>query len=325
MGDDGASLADDLEDLWSDYGRSLVRRNKSPQTAAVYRKAFDNFWRWAARENLADPGAVDYRIVNRWCDALTTTVATRNQRAILVTDPTTGTRVPKLLEPSTRRLLFRNLRPFFTWYAREFETTNPFDRADAPGDDRARPVPVVALDDLRALLAACVGRSFLDRRDHAVISVMLDTGARLGEVVSLRREDWNRRADLLTLRGKTGSREAVLGAATGESLARYDRERKLHSHSTRPALWLAAKGPLTASGVAQLLKARCEQGGVAPINPHRLRHTWAHEYRAHGGSEGDLVVLAGWSSLEMARRYGASAAADRAKRAGCEHSLGDRL
>lgn len=319
-------LAGDLEELWSDYRRSLARRGRSPQTESVYRKAFDNFWRWAAAAELPpDPAAIDRTIVNRWADALATMPATRNGRTLTTPDPVTGEPVDKMLEPSTRRLLWRNLRPFFTWYAREFETVNPFDSADPPGDDRPRPVPVVALDDLRALLAACAGRDFRSRRDNALIRVLIDTGARLGEVVALRLEDWDRRADLLSLTGKTGTRLTPIALSTGEALARYVRERKAHPLAKRPALWLSGKGALTASGVAQVLKSRCDEAGIEPINPHRLRHNWAHEFRAAGGSEGDLMHLAGWSSPAMAHRYGSSAAAERAQAAGRNLALGDRL
>lgn len=319
-------LPGDLEELWSDYRRSLARRGRSPQTESVYRKAFDNFWRWHQLEGLSpDPATVDRKVINRWADALGTMPATRNGRPLTTTNPDTGELVDKMLEPSTRRLLWRNLRPFFSWYSREFETANPFDRADPPGDDRPSPVPVVRIDDLRVLLNACSGRDFRSRRDNAVIRVLIETGARLGEIVNLGLDDWDRRADLLRLTGKTGTRLTPIALSTGEALARYVRERKLHPLAKRPALWLTNKGALTASGVAQLLKSRCEEAGLPAINPHRFRHNWAHEFRAAGGSEGDLMYLAGWSSPAMAHRYGSSAAAERAQVAGRNLSLGDRL
>lgn len=321
-----AALDDHLEDLWSDYRRSLARRGRSPQTEGVYRKSWEHFWRWAEAEGLPpDPAQIDYRVVNRWSDSLATTPASRNGATLTTIDPDTGEAVPKMLEPSTRRLLYRNVRPFFAWYAREFETPNPFHRADPPGDERARPVPVVPASDLRLLLRATAGRTFRDRRDHAVIRVLLDTGARLGELVSMKVDDWDRRADLLTLTGKTGTRITPVSLSTGEALARYLRERKTHRLADRPAMWLAARGALGSSGVAQLLKARCAEAGIPPINPHRFRHNWAHEFRVAGGSEGDLLYLAGWSSPQMAHRYGSSAAAERAQQSGRALSLGDRL
>lgn len=319
-------LPDELDELWHDYRRSLARRGRAPSTIHLYRKTFVAFWEWAASAGVTlDPDAIDYKVINRWTDDLALAPATRNGQPILETDPETGERRPKLLEASTRRIMFRNLRPFFSWWAKETEATNPFARADAPGDDRPSPIPIVQLDDVRALLAVCSGKDFAARRDNAIIRVFADTGARLGELVGLGVDDWDRRQDMLLLTGKTGSRVTPVSLSTGEALSRYLRERKTQPHASLPAMWLGKKGKLGDSGIAQLLYRRCEQAGIEPINPHRFRHTWAHEFRSQGGSEGDLMYLAGWSSTAMAHRYGNSAAAERAQKAARSLSLGDRL
>jgi integrase len=249
----------------------------------------------------------------------------RNGRVVEVEDPETGKRAPKLLEASTRRIRFVNLRPFFSWWAREFDATNPFDRADVPGDDRPAPIPIVPIDDVRRLLSTCTTRTFADRRDEAIIRLLFDTGARLGEMAAMTVDDWDRRNDFLTLRGKTGTRVVPVSASSGEALSRYLRLRRDHPKAKLPALWLGPKGKLTDSGIAQVLNRRCELAGIDHINTHRLRHTWAHSFRAEGGSEGDLMYLAGWKSTTMAHRYGRSAAAERAQQTARAIGLGDRL
>ncbi|MGE3621904.1 MAG: tyrosine-type recombinase/integrase [Acidimicrobiia bacterium] len=334
---------DELEDLWDDFRRSLARRNRSPATLEVYRKSFESFWDYALAAGLPpDPAAVDHRTINRWLDDMLTAPVVRNGQVVYDTDPETGEKVPRLVTPSTRRIRFVNLRPFFSWWAKEFEVESPFAKADTPGEDRPTPIPVVEMDDVRTLIGACKAAydtakarkgspglkardQFEARRDEAMIRVLFDTGARLGELLNLRVVDFDRRQDRLTLTGKTGTRIVPLSPSTAEALSRYLRERKDHTYAASPALWLSRKGALKESGVAQLLRRRCQEAGINHINPHRFRHTWAHESRSAGVSEGELMYLAGWKSTAMAHRYGHSAAAARAEAAARRINLGDRL
>jgi site-specific recombinase XerD len=314
-------LPDGLEDLWHDFRRSLARRGRSEATVKVYRKSFEAFWRWAVPQGIEDPAQVDHRTINAWTDHLLTAPAVRNGRPIV--DRATGE--PKAIEPGTRRIRFANLRPFFSWYAKEFDAPHPFDRADAPGEDRPAPIPVVELDDVRRILATATTKGFEDLRDTAIIRVLFDVGPRLGELVNLTVDGWDRRNDFLTLTGKTGTRVVPASPSTGEAISRYLRVRKDHPHAKDPALWLGKKGRLGPTGIAQLLNRRCDLAGIDRINPHRFRHGWAHEFRAAGGSEGDLMYLAGWKSTAMAHRYGRSAASERAQKAARTINLGDRL
>jgi site-specific recombinase XerD len=80
-----------------------------------------------------------------------------------------------------------------------------------------------------------------------------------------------------------------ISAATGEAMARYLRARTDHPAAKRTdALWLGGKGPLGDSRISQLLARRSKLAGLPRINPHRFRHTFAHQFRAQGGDPVDL-------------------------------------
>jgi integrase len=320
------ALTGTVADEWASFARSLARRGRSPQTVGAYHKSYVKFWTWAAAEGLdPDPAKITRAHVNAWTDSLLRTPAVRNGRPVVSLDPTTGDEVPQMLAPATRSILWRNLRPFFTWYAKETDSPNPFTNADPPGGDKPAPVPVVPLDDIRKILATCASREFTDLRDAALIRVLIDCGARRGEVVAMTTDSWDRQAGMLIFTGKTGTRAVPASLSTAEAIDRYLRMRGKQRHAELPAFWLGTRGRLGETGIAQALKHRCELAGVEPINPHRFRHTWAHEFRAAGGGEGDLMHLAGWSSTAMAHRYGGSAAAGRAQDAARRIALGDHL
>lgn len=82
---------------------------------------------------------------------------------------------------------FRNLRVFFGWLAREGERTNPnpMARVEKPKVTK-KAKPFFEDEELARLLKACQGASFQERRDHAIMRVLVDTGMRVSGLANLR-------------------------------------------------------------------------------------------------------------------------------------------
>lgn len=215
------------------------------------------------------------------------------------------------------------LKRYSAWLEDEGEISiDPLLRMPAPKLDQQIVSPLTE-DDLKALLATCKGRTLRDRRDEAILRLMMETGLRANEVVDLKADDVDLDRGLVIVhRGKGGKgRIAPFGPKTAATLDRYMRMRR---DDDNPQLFIGAtRKTFSYWGLAKTMRDRAKQAGVEGFHLHRMRHTAATRWLAAGGSEGGLMAVAGWSSRQMLDRYVAASAADRAADESRKLNLGD--
>ncbi|HUG29249.1 MAG TPA: tyrosine-type recombinase/integrase [Candidatus Limnocylindria bacterium] len=274
------------------FGRHLRAANKSPLTIKSYTEAIRQLDAFLAARGM--PRAV--AVVRR--EHLETFIEDQLAR----------------LRPASAANRYRSLQQFFRWLVDEGEIRDTPMAKMKPPTVPDEPPTVLTDADLAGLWKVTAGTTFDERRDRAILRLLLDSGIRRAELAGLRLEDVDRDQDVVLVMGKgRRPRTVPYDRETARDLDRYiDRARKAHPHADEPWLWLGKKGRLTETGIAQLLRRRGREAGLAGLHPHLFRHTFAHRELARGMQETDLMRIAGWRSRQMVARYGASAGHERA-------------
>lgn len=153
--------------------------------------------------------------------------------------------------------------------------------------------------DIQKLLKYKVGKR--ERRTYLLVLALLDTGMRINEALSLKRNDVDLDNLLLRVSGK-GAKQRLVPFS-------YELRKHLWKHlsshtwdflfSTRDGKKLAHRNTL------RDVKLLCESAGVKPPSRllHSFRHTFAVNYLRRGGSVFHLQQALGHSTLDMSRRY----------------------
>lgn len=220
------------------------------------------------------------------------------------------------VSPASLSIEFRALRVFFRWLSDEGETKGfVFDRIKQPRVPVVPP-PVLTDEEILAVLAACKAdrNRFDGTRDAAIVLTLLDCGMRLSEIANVLVEDVDLDSRTMLLRVTKGDRPRIvpIGFKATDALDRYMRMRGKHRQHYLPQLWIGQKGHMGHSGIGQMLRKRGREAGITGVRAHRFRHSWAHRAALLGMQTADMMAIAGWKSVEMTLRYGASGAQERA-------------
>ena len=269
--------------------RLMTQRNSSPQTIAAYRDTFRLLLCFAQQQTGKQPFQLDIDDLHA---------------------PLIGAFLNHLEEdrgnsPRTRNARLGAIHSFYRFAALEHpEHAATIARVMAIPTKRheRNTVSYLDLDEIKALLAAPDRGTWLGRRDHALLVLMIQTGVRVSELVGLRVCDVHLGTGAhirVTGKGRK-KRSTTLTRETVQVLRAWLKER--HGQAEEPLFPTRQGRPLSRYTVGLLVsKHTSTAAGNRPslktkrVTPHTLRHTNAMLLRA---KEVDIATIALWLGHE---------------------------
>ena len=197
----------------------------------------------------------------------------------------------------------RALRSFLTWcYQQEYIPVNLSEKFRLPKAQR-KAIDVLTDSEVRRLLFCFNLRYLVHLRNYCMCSLMLDSGLRLHEVVTLTIEHTHLSEGYIIVDGKGNKQRVVpLGMNTRKYLFRY-LSRRPGCASTDRVFLMSNLEPVTDATLRQMFRKLKKRSGIPRLRAHLLRHTFATRYLENGGDMYALQQILGHTSLEMVKKY----------------------
>jgi site-specific recombinase XerD len=289
------ALAPALQAFFTD--RLITQRNSSPQTIAAYRDTFKLLLRFAHEQTGKQPFELDINDLG----------------APMIGAFLTHLECDRGNGPRTRNARHGAIHSFYRFAALEHpEHAHTIARVMAIPTKRHERNTVSYLDlaEIKVLLAAPNRSTWLGRRDHALLALMIQTGVRVSELVGLR---------VCDVHLGTGHHIQVLGKGrkkratplTGEIVAVLRQWIAERGGAPEDPLFPTRQGrPLSRYTVGLLVSKHataaaenCPSLKGKRVTPHVLRHTCAMLLRAKGVDIATIALWLGHESTQTTHIY----------------------
>lgn len=211
--------------------------------------------------------------------------------------------VGRNITSTTIQTYIRALRSFLTWcFEQEYILVNLSEKFRLPKAQR-KAIDVLTDSEVRRLLSSFNLRYLTQLRNYCMCSLMLDSGLRLHEVVTLTIEHLHLPEGYIIVDGKGNKQRLVpIGLGTRKVLFRYLSRRPGCAHTDRLFL-MSNLSPVTDATLRQMFRKLKKRAGIPRLRAHLLRHTFATRYLENGGDMYALQQILGHTSLEMVKKY----------------------
>ena len=200
----------------------------------------------------------------------------------------------------------RALRAFFNWlYRQGYTDTHRLENVKPP-KVRQKEIEILTDEEIERILASVNPNTAMGARNTAIYSLMLDTGLRLSEAVTLKYKDVNLGSRYVRVLGK-GDKERIVafGANCQKALNNYAQKFRFENEGMESdAFFLCIDGySMTADALRSLVERLSKAARIPRLHPHLMRHTYATRFLLNGGNVFLLQQNLGHTTLTMVQKY----------------------
>lgn len=200
----------------------------------------------------------------------------------------------------------RGFRSFLSWlYSSGYFTENLSSEFRLPKAHRMV-INILTSKEIDLLLSHLDTSTFLGARNLSMCLLMLGSGLRCGEVISLACERVHLDENYIIVDGKCNKERIVpISRDMVAKLSEYLLKREADQNRQRCRIFFCTVDgkAITNDAIKDLFRDLKRIKGLERIYPHLLRHTFATMYLENGGNIYSLQSILGHTSLEMVKRY----------------------
>ncbi len=204
-------------------------------------------------------------------------------------------------EPETKHANYRCLKVLYRFVCKRLRregkrVQNPIELIDPPSCPK-KIMPTLEPREMMQLLYLAENAKNL--RDKALLSTFIDTGGRVGEIATLRRQ--NIKENTIKVSGKTGEREVPISEETRRLLLAL-----IAINGAGEYVFINQRGqPLTRFGVYWIIRAYMRQVGIQgpKLGSHRIRHAFGKGFLVNGGDLRSLQEIMGHAHISTTQKY----------------------
>jgi integrase/recombinase XerC/integrase/recombinase XerD len=288
-----------LSELISYYEVCNKAGGKSPRTISWYSANLHQFRAYVLnRHHSENVNSIDTKLIREYILFLMSKHRFENHPYNLPTD--------EPLSSSTIHGHVRTLRAFSNWLLKEKLTDTNLTAGIKPPKIVKKVISPLSDEEINQILNTFNPTSHSEMRNKVMFMLLLDTGLRIGELISLKIDDIHIDDGLMKVMGK-GKKERMvpIGNKAQKALQGYFfRYRPKPAHFNINNVFLSVFGtPITENSVELMFSRLARRSGIKRLHAHLCRHTFATMFLLNGGDVFTLQQILGHSTLEMVKNY----------------------